>query len=96
MNDCIPGSNDKYSNTYGSYGDAAKYNSWGAVLHKLKANNIADGVVANMAAINPEQLMRANPAVIILPGQNWQVQGGDCAAAIMPRRSSRSDYWPPT
>ena len=60
-----------FSNTYGSYGEPKAYSSWGSILQHCKVKNIADGVVKNMAPINPEYVLKANPDIIIISGAYW-------------------------
>lgn len=65
-----------YADTYGSLGaGAAGRTSWGAILHALKVRNIADGIVARQAPIHPEYLLRADPDIIVITGQNWSNPG---------------------
>lgn len=67
----------EFSQTYGSYGNPPQYTSWGTMLNELKAKSIADGLVANgMASINPEYVIKANPDVIVITGQNWTSASG--------------------
>lgn len=66
---------DKYADTYGSLASSGKYTSWGTILHALKVKNIADGLVARQAPINPEYVLSANPDVIVITGQNWSNPG---------------------
>ncbi len=61
----------KFAQTYGSSGFPKTYTSWGRILHRLRVNNIADGIASEMGSINPELILRANPDVIIITGQNW-------------------------
>ncbi len=61
----------KFGATYGGTGNPKKYNSWGAILKRLKVNNIADGVASGQVPINPEYVLRANPDLIVITGQNW-------------------------
>ncbi|UZR96580.1 ABC transporter substrate-binding protein [Chondrinema litorale] len=65
------GGPEKFGQTYGSSGIPKTYTSWGAVLHQLKVNNIADGIASKMESINPEYVLSAEPDVIIITGQNW-------------------------
>jgi iron complex transport system substrate-binding protein len=60
-----------FAQTYGSIGNPPKYTSWGEVLSRLKVRNIAAGVVSMQERINPEFVLKANPDVIIITGQNW-------------------------
>ena len=61
----------EYSQTYGHFGASPQQTSWGAILKTLKVRNIADGRVVGMAPINPEALLKADPDIIVLTGQNW-------------------------
>jgi iron complex transport system substrate-binding protein len=61
----------RFAQTYGSTGNPLQYTSWGAILSKLKVSNIADGIVSRQEPINPEFVLKANPDVIIITGQNW-------------------------
>ena len=53
-----------YGNTYANVG-------WGAVASKSGGANIAEGIIENSGAINPEYLLKSNPDVIILSGSYW-------------------------
>ena len=44
-------------------------------MRALKVRNIADGVVARQAPIHPEYLLRADPDIIVITGQNWSNPG---------------------
>ena len=48
--------------------------SWGLLLHRLKARNIAADVVPSMGPINPEYLLKADPDVIVITGACWASQ----------------------
>lgn len=80
---------DRYGDSYGTLEPAATPTSWGAILRALKVKNIADGAVARQAPLNPEYLLRADPDVIVITGQNWSNPGSlrlgcnvDRAAAV--------------
>jgi len=62
--------------TYGSSGSPGEYTSWGAVLQQLGVRNIADGVVARQARINPEYILQADPDIIVITGQHWVAATG--------------------
>jgi iron complex transport system substrate-binding protein len=64
-----------YADTYGSRDPSGGWTSWGTILHALRVRNIADGVVARQAPIHPEYLLRADPEVIVITGQNWSNPG---------------------
>lgn len=64
-----------YADTYGSDDPAKGRTSWGTILHALKVRNIADGVVGRQAPIHPEYLLRADPDIIVITGQNWSNPG---------------------
>ncbi len=61
----------KFGSTYGSYGTPKKFSSWGEILNRLQVTNIAEGIISNMSQINPEMVLKANPDIIIITGQNW-------------------------
>ena len=61
----------QYGQTYGFSGVEKNQTSWGAILEALKVRNIAQGRVVGMAPINPEALLKADPDVIVITGQNW-------------------------
>lgn len=61
----------KFGSTYGGYGTPTKYASWGAVMEQCRVNNIADGIVKNMAPINPEYVITADPDIIFISGADW-------------------------
>ncbi|MBI5818354.1 MAG: ABC transporter substrate-binding protein [Verrucomicrobia bacterium] len=60
-----------YGQCYGYVGTSKRQTSWGAILQALKVRNIADGRVVGMAPINPEALLKADPDIIVITGQNW-------------------------
>lgn len=60
-----------FGSTYGSTGNPKEYTSWGMVLHWLKVKNIADGIVGKQEPINPEYILKTDPDVIVITGQNW-------------------------
>ena len=63
---------ENYGPTYG-YGYDAKghMTAWGAILHRLRAHNIAAGVVPKMGPISPEYLLKADPDLIVVTGACW-------------------------
>lgn len=65
-----------FSQTYGSAGNPKEYTSWGAVLHQLRVDNIADGVVSKQEKINPEYIIQKDPEIIIITGQHWTAGNG--------------------
>ena len=60
-----------YGQCYGFSGAARQQNSWGAILRALKVRNVAEGRVVGMAPINPESLLKADPEIVVVTGQNW-------------------------
>lgn len=60
----------KCGDTYGSLAGGG-YTSWGTILHALRVRNIADGLVARQAPVQPELVLSADPEVIVITGQNW-------------------------
>lgn len=62
---------EKPGQTYGSSGIPKKYTSWGAVLHRLRVNNIAEGIASPMGSVSPEFILKSDPEVIVITGQNW-------------------------
>lgn len=67
---------NQLGSTYGGTGNPKQYISWGAVLNKLKVNNVADGVIAvQQGPMSAEGLLKANPDVIVITGQDWTTPG---------------------
>lgn len=66
----------QFAQTYGSSGYPPVYTSWGAVLHRLRVRNIADGIAQKQEKINPEYILKANPDIIVITGQAWTTAGG--------------------
>ena len=64
----------EYSVTYG-YNKKQTMSSWGAMLQATGADNIAGEAVVNMAVINPEYLLEANPDRIVITGAYWPAEG---------------------
>lgn len=73
---------DSFGSTYGSTGNPKQYTSWGMVLHQLRVHNIADGIVAKQEPINPEYILKVDPDVIVITGQNWVSTPGSSAGAM--------------
>lgn len=63
--ECTSNGADEYGLTYS---DSIM---WGALLARLKANNIAEGVIENYGSIDPEYLFKADPDIIIFSGAYW-------------------------
>lgn len=63
---------ETFGDTYGGAGDPKEYTSWGMVMQQLRVNNIADSVASQQEPVHPEYLLKANPDVIVITGQNWE------------------------
>ncbi|XHR31231.1 MAG: ABC transporter substrate-binding protein [Chthoniobacteraceae bacterium] len=61
-------------NTFGTTKTPPRYTCWGEVLHRLRVQNIADGVI-DWGPLHPETILRADPEVVIVTGQSWKSPG---------------------
>ena len=62
---------DGYCQCYGAIGATRQQTSWGAILRALQVHNIAEDRVVGSAPITPEALLKADPQIIVITGQNW-------------------------
>jgi iron complex transport system substrate-binding protein len=69
------GTPTSFGSTYGAYGHPRQYSGWGEILHRLRVQNIADGVVADMQQLHPEFILKADPQIIVFTGQSWEDPG---------------------
>ena len=60
-----------YGQSYGVSSTTGRPTSWGMVLRALKVRNVAEGLVVGMAPISPEALLKADPEIVVITGQNW-------------------------
>ena len=60
-----------YCQCYGAIGKTRQQTSWGAILRALQVHNIAEDRVVGSAPISPEALLKADPQIIVITGQNW-------------------------
>jgi len=63
-----PGS---YGPCYGTSGLTRELTSWGTILCALRVHSIAEACVIGMAPIQPESLLKADPQIIVITGQDW-------------------------
>lgn len=61
---------NKYGNAYG-YDDDRKTSGWASIMAQLRCHNITAGVIREMAPINPEYLLEADPDAIVITGAHW-------------------------
>lgn len=64
-----------YADTYGCPAPPGKPTSWGMILQSLKVQNVAGSFPVQQAPIQPEFLLKANPEIIVITGQNWTNSG---------------------
>lgn len=64
--------------------------SWGYFYDKLGADSISAG--AGFAPVNPEQVLAANPDVIIIGGANWNPDGNIMRMGFFATQQSASDH----
>jgi iron complex transport system substrate-binding protein len=72
----------------GTRGDTS--NGWGYLWDKLGADNI--GVGSKNNALNPEQILVANPDVIVIGGANWNPDGNIMRMGFYVTPQSASDH----
>ncbi len=60
----------EYGHCFG-YIDRGQLRAWSLIMDRLGCRNIAAGLGPPMAAIHPEQLLTANPDVIVITGAHW-------------------------
>jgi iron complex transport system substrate-binding protein len=65
----------QYAASYGRLSASGSHTSWGTILNRLRVINIADGVVDRQAPINPEYVLKSDPDIIVITGQNWTSPG---------------------
>ncbi|WP_198001050.1 ABC transporter substrate-binding protein [Gimesia fumaroli] len=61
---------NEFGHTFG-YDGENRIITWGAYMHRLHCENIALGVVPDMATLHPEQILKSDPDVIIVTGSCW-------------------------
>lgn len=64
-----------YGPTYGhGYDEKERKTSWGSILDRLRARNVAGDVVPNRGPIRPEYLIESDPDLIVITGACWVSQ----------------------
>ncbi|XHR29693.1 MAG: ABC transporter substrate-binding protein [Chthoniobacteraceae bacterium] len=69
------GTPTQFGVSYGAEGNPRRYSGWGAILHRLRVQNIADGIVGDMGKLHPEFILKADPQIIVITGQSWEDPG---------------------
>ncbi len=60
----------EYGHTFG-YNEQGKLSAWASIMERAGCRNIAVGVTPSMAVMHPEQLLTANPDVIVITSACW-------------------------
>jgi iron complex transport system substrate-binding protein len=72
------------------YSDGDITTSWGYFYDKLGADSISAGT--GFAPMNPEQVLAANPDVIVIGGANWNPDGNIMRMGFFVTQQSASDH----
>jgi iron complex transport system substrate-binding protein len=66
------GTPTQFGVSFGGEGNPPRYSGWGEILHRLRVQNIADGIVTDMGKLHPEFILKADPRIIVITGQSWE------------------------